>query len=347
MQSPLTPLSSQIAIATALLLLSFFSGAGSLTHAEENADRLPPVAPAIQRQQDVMPQEAPAFSEMSSTRIRIKTQQTNETSPEYGRFDSRPRQASADQNNLTGSAQIDQGRDNGRGLTKVELNRLAQRDVVLIIDQSSSMLTHDCPGRGFGSTGGDSLFGGILGRGLPLGGAVSRWQWCTAQTAELSQQTAQIFNKGITVVMFSSGFEIFPHVTLKQVPELFSRNRPMGGTNLAPALASQIGAYFKRRAEFRGNVKPVVIGIVTDGCPNNRQSVKQAIIEATHMMRNPREIAIIFFLIGGMDYQGERFVAGLESNLTRQGAAFPIVKGIRFDELRQAGLAKALAQSLQ
>lgn len=344
MLSRLTPLSSQVAVATALVLL-LCSSSEIATHAENNADQMPPVAPAINRQRDVMPQEAPGFSEMSSTRIRIKTPQNSAPSPEYGQFDSKPRQARAEQNNLNASARIDDERNNGRNLTTVEINRLAQRDVVLIIDQSSSMLTHDCPGRGSGSIGGDSLLGGIL--GIPLGGAVSRWKWCTDQTAELSQQTAQIFNQGITVVMFSSGFEIFPHVTLRQVPELFSRNRPMGGTNLAPALVSQIGAYFKRRAELRGNVKPVVIGIVTDGCPNNRQSVKQAIVEATHMMRSPQEITIIFFLVGGMDYQGERFVSGLETNLTRQGAAFSIVKGVRFDELRQIGLAKALAQSLQ
>lgn len=314
--------------------------------AAQTEDELPPVAPPINRQQASMPPEAPGFSEMSSTRIRIRTPE-RAMAPQTGRFDNSfpPQSGRADRTNLTGSAQID--RQDGRSLTQVELNRLSQRDVVLIIDQSSSMLTHDCPGPGFGGSmgGGKSLLSGVM--GIPLGGAVSRWKWCTAQTAELSRQTAQIFDQGITVVMFSSGFEVFPQVTLKQVPELFARNRPMGGTNLAPALGSQIGAYFKRRAERRGNVKPIVIGIVTDGCPNNRQSVKQAIIEATHMMRNPQEITIVFFLIGGMDYQGERFVGGLESNLTRQGAAFPIVKGIRFDELRQIGLAKALAQSLQ
>lgn len=302
---------------------------------------MPPVAPELTNHQS-----QGNLGEMTSTRIRIRTPEGGQNmNPQYGQLQPNTLVGNAQQNNLRGSAELD--RQNGRSLTQIELKRLAQRDVVLIIDQSSSMMMHDCPGAG--SSGGAGIASAALGGlfGLPIGGAVSRWQWCTEQTSELSRQTAEIFDRGITVVLFSSAYEVFQQVRMRQVASIFAQNHPMGGTNLAPALASQIGAYFKRRAETRGNVKPVVIGIVTDGCPNNRQAVKQAIIEATQMMRTPQEICIVFFLIGGMDPQGERFVANLESNLVSSGAAYPIVKGISFDQLKQVGLAKALALSLQ
>lgn len=310
------------------ILVSLLIVQGTALFAKEENNELPPVAPSIKQQLENWPGPAPQFSERSTTRIRVQPQRPS---------------------TQTGAANFDRGGTNERSLTQVELNKLAQRDVVLIIDQSSSMLTHDCPGSAgtyaAPGTGKFLLGSGIL--GIPIGQSVSRWQWCTTQTAELSKQTEQIYKQGITVVMFSSAYEVFQNVTLQKVPDLFRINRPSGGTNLAPALGSQIGAYFKRRAEFRGNVKPLVIGIVTDGCPNNRQAVKQAIIEATHLMRHPLEITVVFFLIGAMDYQGERYVESLESNLTRSGAQFSIVRSIRFDELRSIGLAKALAQSLQ
>ena len=335
----------RIKLAAGLVLCSAAASSILSVDSKPESNELPPVAPPIRRVDELPPTQAPDRPEMSSTRIRIRSEANDSRSanPTYGRYETPYQSGRAEQTVVNGASRHDR-EGNSTALTQVELKRLSERDVVLIIDQSSSMLTHDCPGSGLGGTGA-GRFGGLL--SMPLGGAISRWQWCTAQTNDLSKQTSQIFNQGITVVMFSSGFQVFQRVTLRQVPDLFARNRPMGGTNLAPALGSQIGAYFKRRAESRGNVKPLVIGIVTDGCPNNRQSVKQAIIEATHMMRHPQEITIVFFLIGGMDYQGERFVEGLENNLTRAGAAFPIVRGIRFDELRQIGLTRALANSLQ
>lgn len=316
-----------------------------------NNDELPPVAPPINR---AMPQAAPDLrnsefpnansgNDFDTTSFRIRTPAPSYT-PSQGRMDSeRPLTGRARQDRLDG-----QVRENtGSTLTQVELKRMADRDMVLIIDRSSSMLTHDCPSSSFAQQSGvlSSLLGMSLG---PLSGStMSRWNWVVAQTAELSRQTTGIYDKGITVVLFSSGFSVHENITLNRVPQLFKRTYPMGGTNLAPALGSQIGSYFQRRAAARGNVKPVVIGIVTDGMPNNRHAVRQAIIEATRLMRNPQEITIVFFLIGGMDYAGERFVRGLENTLVRDGAQFPIVRGIQFSQLQQQGLAKAIAQSLQ
>ena len=332
---------------------------------EASADDLPPVAPSIRRSNNGsssgLPPSAPEIGPSSSSngdsglidardfettsvkvRVPAKPQYAN-GQPQYGSGMPQSGRADFDDRRLTGSAQSERNlktNDNGRSLTQVELKRLASHDMVLIIDRSASMMTHDCPG--FGGKAG--MISGML--GLPLGGSVSRWQWCTNQMAELSRQTETIFDRGITVVLFSSAYEVFQNVNFNRVGEIFRRNYPMGGTNLAPALGSQLGAYFSRRATQRGNVKPVVIGIVTDGMPNNKGAVKQAIIEATRMMRNPEEITIVFFLIGSMDYQGERFVNNL-TNLARDGAAFPIVKGIPFSQLQQTGLVKAIAQNIQ
>jgi hypothetical protein len=229
-----------------------------------------------------------------------------------------------------------------RSLTQVELKRLAEHEVVLLIDKSGSMSSMDCPN----SLGGHSL--GMLPSmlGLPLM-STSRWNWCLQQTSEMARQTQGIYQSGITVTLFSSGYVSFPNVTMDRLPQIFSQNSPSGGTNLADPLRLQIGEYFRRREMARGNVKPLIIGVITDGCPNNREAVVDAVVGATRLMHQPQEVTIIFFLIGGMDMQGERFVSNLSSNLLNLGGAYPIVKEVSFSELQQIGLAKAIAQKLQ
>ncbi len=232
-----------------------------------------------------------------------------------------------------------------RSLTQVELKRLADHEVVLLIDRSGSMSSMDCPTGNFGNTGrGLGMLTGLL--GVPLL-STSRWNWCLQQTSEMARQTQSIYEKGITVVLFSSGYMAFPNVTMDRLPQIFSQNYPSGGTNLAEPLAVQIGEYFRRRAYAHGNLKPLMIGIIPDGCPNNRAAVVEALVEATHLMRDPQELTIIFFMIGGMDLMGERFVGDLSVNLLAKGAVYPIVKQVSFSELQQIGLAKAIAQKLQ
>ena len=246
--------------------------------------------------------------------------------------------------------------DSQRLLTQVDLQKMAAHDVVLLIDRSSSMAAMDCPnpnknGSKSGGIGQKmSLLPALLGMpllGMGSGMGTSRWMWCLHQTADLSQQTQQIFQRGITVVLFSTGYATLPNVTLDRLPQIFNENFPFGGTNLAPPLAAQIGDYFRRREYNGGRVKPLLIGVITDGCPTNRVAVRQAIIQATYLMRYPQEVTIVFFLIGGIDYVGEQFVQDLSINLCAQGARFPIVRAVSFGELQRIGLAKAIADNLQ
>lgn len=278
--------------------------------------------------------------------------------PLYGNMGANgPMQGQTRGNYLNGA--VDE--DGQRLLTQIDLQKMAAHDVVLLIDRSSSMAAADCPNpkkgtKGSGSSGGlgpkmglmGALLGmPILGMGMGPGMGTSRWMWCLHQTAELSQQTQQIYNRGITVVLFSTGFQILPNVTLDALPQIFNDNFPFGGTNLAPPLASQIGDYFRRREYAGGRVKPLLIGVITDGCPTNRVAVRQAIIQATQLMRYPQELTIVFFLIGGIDYVGEQFVQDLAINLCAQGARYPIVRAVSFGELQRIGLAKAIADNLQ
>ncbi|MDZ4834560.1 MAG: hypothetical protein SGJ27_12345 [Candidatus Melainabacteria bacterium] len=227
------------------------------------------------------------------------------------------------------------------GLTEVQLQKLANHDLVLIIDQSGSMHTPDCPISGMGRVGGtvmSMLLGSIA--------CVSRWQWCKEQTLHLAEQTRYVSAKGLSVVLFSGGFKVFTNVTLDQIPQIFSRAAPEGGTNLTDPLVATFRDYLQRRELTHGNVKPLGIAIITDGRPNNENTVRQAIVEATLRMRNPNEISVTIFLIGNSAYTGQGFVTDLERNLPRYGARYNIVRAVTFGELMKVGLARALADAL-
>lgn len=326
------------------------------------SEDMPPPAPEIQK--EVQPSPSQLFN-LQAQQIDVRAADQRNMLPPPAMQGMMPRygmgqpyygnaqnyNANANGNYLNGN--VNQSGD-PRTLTQVDLRKMANHEVVLLIDRSSSMTAMDCPNVG-GSTHQSFApkMGGLMSAlmGVPLlssmGMGTSRWEWCLHQTSDLSRQTQQIYSQGITVVLFSSGFVTLPNVTLDQLPRVFNDNFPFGGTNLGPALGSQIGEYFRRREYTGGNIKPLMIGIITDGCPNNRQAVRQAIIQATQLMRGPQEITIIFFLIGGMDYVGEAFVQDLTVNLVRQGARFPIVRAVSFGELQRLGLAKAIADNLQ
>ncbi len=228
------------------------------------------------------------------------------------------------------------------GLTQAQLQKLANHDLVLIIDQSGSMHTPDCPISGMGRVGG-TVMTMLLGQVA----CVSRWQWCREQTTHLAEQTRYVSAKGLSVVLFSSGFKVFPHVTLDQIPRIFAQAAPEGGTNLTDPLLTTINDYLQRREITRGNVKPLGIAIITDGRPNNEETVRQVIVEATRRMRNPTEISITIFLIGNSGYLGNAFVNDLQRNLGRYGAKYNIVHAVSFWDLMKVGLPRALADALE
>lgn len=201
-----------------------------------------------------------------------------------------------------------------------DLQKLSNHDVVIIVDRSGSMMTRDCP------------------HGL------SRWQWCGEQTLQMMHQTNG-YIKDVTIVLFSTGFMVYHNCDLKKLPLVFMLNRPMGSTETAEALQSQIGEYFFRRQATHGQCKPVVIAIITDGVPDNSDWLRMSIIDATKFMRDPAEISISFLQVG-KDPFGTNLLQELDSKLTREGARFDIVDTKTFRELKEEGLTKALVDAI-
>jgi len=250
----------------------------------------------------------------------------------------KPIEGGASTSNLKGGTQKETRKGD---LTEVQLKRLASHDIVLLVDRSWSMGTNDCPA--------SNSWADKLPFPLAVGSddSTSRWEWCLAQTSHLAKQTERALANGFTVVLFAGHYDVFPHVNVKQLRSIFSDHSPGGSTKLEKPLENTFDEYFNRKKLANGHVKPLVVGIITDGCPTHPEFVRQEIASVTHEMRDPTEITIVFFLIGAHDRKGEEFVADISRNLISDGAKFNIVRYVPFSQSEQLGLARALAENLQ
>lgn len=210
-------------------------------------------------------------------------------------------------------------------LTASELNALADYNVVLIIDRSLSM------GRLASS------------KSIAKADQTSRWEWCRRQTIDLTGQTVDALPDGVNVVLFSSSFTEYNDVRPHVLDSLFSENKPRGKTELAGALKAQLDQHFANRAS--GNTKPLLVAVITDGCPDSPDRLRETIVDATHRMRAPDEIAITFLQIGSAE-TGTRFLTSLNRKLKQGNAKYNIVTVKSFDQVNTLGLGRALVEAL-
>jgi hypothetical protein len=225
-------------------------------------------------------------------------------------------------------------------ISAADLAKLASHDVVLIIDKSHSMSKTDCLSIGSGpnlkETRSDDQPNSL----------VSRWQWCHEQTLDLAKKTQGALPAGITVVLFSGQVVAYNNVNANGIETIFSENNPRGSTNTTLALKSQLNQYFERRNRLGNSAKPLLLAVITDGCPTEPSGLRYAIIDATKQMKTAEEISITFLQVGN-DSGGSKLLTELDKNLIDQKAKFDIVDVKPFAEVSSTGLARTLVELAQ
>ena len=198
-----------------------------------------------------------------------------------------------------------------------QANLLANFQIELIVDCSTSMTRRDCP------------------HGL------TRWQWCGMQSQELAHAVETLM-PGLNVTTFSGGFKVFRLSSPQIIADIFQHPNFDHGTRLAAPLRDRLGDYFDHRTE---NSKPLLIVVITDGVPFPPPEpvfVENELIRATKVMQRRHEVTVVFFQIGQHEEQGEEYLQELGKNLVRDGGKFKIVHTILFKKLQNIGLAQAL-----
>ncbi|MDR3613357.1 MAG: hypothetical protein P4L53_07315 [Candidatus Obscuribacterales bacterium] len=194
---------------------------------------------------------------------------------------------------------------------------LANFQIELIVDCSTSMTRRDCPN------------------------GLSRWQWCGMQSQELANALASLL-PGLTVTTFSGKYEVHKLVSPQIVADIFQHPNFDHGTRLAAPLRDRLYEYFDRRTP---ESKPLLIVVITDGVPYpppEPDFVENELIRATRLMQRRHEVTIVFFQIGQHEEQGEVYLEELGKNLVRDGGKYRIVHTILFKKLKTIGLSQAL-----
>ncbi|GAP99048.1 vWA domain-containing protein [Leptolyngbya sp. NIES-2104] len=197
---------------------------------------------------------------------------------------------------------------------------LKNRDYTLILDKSGSMSMADQPG----------------GR--------SRWEALQESTLALARKCEQFDPEGITVYLFSSRFKRYDDVTSSKVEQIFMENDPIGSTNLASVLWDATQNYFQRKAAGKTKSGETIL-VVTDGAPDDRRAVIDAIIRSTQQMERDEELAITFLQIGN-DPGAKQFLAALDDQLSGVGAKFDICDTITMDDMADLSLAEVLMNAI-
>lgn len=210
----------------------------------------------------------------------------------------------------------------GRALDSRELQTLGAYNFELIIDRSMSMRKRDCPG------------------------GLSRWQWCGMQASDIVRSLSPFSPRGSTITRFAGEFDVHENVDPASAAELLSRNDFQLGTRLAEPLAARLDKHFRMR---RPGDKPLLLAIITDGCPAPRpepRMVVETLVAASQYLQSPNEVTIVFLQVGGDDYRGQSYLMNLSTNLRRYGAKYQYVRTMMFDQLVHQGLARSLVQAI-
>lgn len=207
----------------------------------------------------------------------------------------------------------------------MDLEKLKNRDYYLLIDKSGSMSTKDCPN------------------------GKSRWDYAKESTLAIAKKLDEYDPDGITVIPFSSTPTVFPNTTVDKVDEIFAKNEPMGGTNLAAALQAVFDDYLDNKARNKAKPNGILALVVTDGQPDDENAVAKAISNFTKKLSttNGDEEAGISFVQIGKDVHAAKYLDRLDNHLTDEGAAWDIVNARSMDEVEKTGVVAALVAAIE
>ncbi|MEP0915314.1 VWA domain-containing protein [Leptolyngbya sp. DQ-M1] len=197
---------------------------------------------------------------------------------------------------------------------------LKNRDYTLILDKSGSMSATD------------------------QSGGRSRWEAVQESALALARKCEQFDPDGITVYLFSSRFKRYDDVTSSKVEQIFMENEPIGSTNLASVLWDAAQNYFHRKATGKTKAGETIL-VVTDGAPDDRRAVIEAIIRSTEQMERDEELAITFLQIGS-DSGAKQFLTALDDQIKDVGAKFDICDTITMDDMADLSLAEVLINAI-
>lgn len=202
-----------------------------------------------------------------------------------------------------------------------DIRALQDYEIVLLVDHSGSM------SQKIARTVGDH----------EVGLKDTKWQWVQTQMAGMSNEFSSAFKRGIRLIMFNSGFEVYENCMPSQLLRIFKMTNSDGENYLIPPLKEEL-----RRKIISG--KPTIICIVTDGlrlC--NYGDLREYIVETTQAIPGKYDLTIYFLIVKSEEPEKPDIELNtLKQDIMSAGAKFDVVHVKSFQEIEQRGLTNIL-----
>lgn len=174
----------------------------------------------------------------------------------------------------------------------LELNK--GDNFIFAIDVSGSMGHNDCPG------------------------GLTRINYLKEKVVLFATEASKWDTDGIDVLTFGHEVTPFLGVTAEKAIEVIGK---LGANEGSTDTAGVINAAYKLHKD--GGKEQTLLFVATDGQPNDREAVKQAIINITNDVKDEREFNISFLTVGNIDAGLRSFLTSLDDDL--KAAKYDIV----------------------
>jgi Mg-chelatase subunit ChlD len=155
----------------------------------------------------------------------------------------------------------------------------------------------------------------------------SRIEYAKEKAIQFANEASKWDEDGIDLITFGHQLTPYLNVTAATASEVIGGLKATEGSTDTAGL---IRAAYARHKEI-GATENTVLFIVTDGAPNDKEAVKQAIIDITNDIKDEHEFAISFLTVGNIDAALQAFLTGLDDDLT--GAKHDIVDVKALDQV--------------
>lgn len=158
-------------------------------------------------------------------------------------------------------------------------------------------------------------------------GGVTRINALKSKVIDFVKEASKYDPDGIDLKTFGHKITSYDNVTAEKAEEI------IGGLKANEAstdTAGVIKAFYERYKEV-GSKENYVVFVATDGAPNDREAVKQAIIDITNELTHDKQFNISFLTVGPISEELRKFLTELDDDL--KGAKFDIVDVKALDEV--------------
>lgn len=161
-----------------------------------------------------------------------------------------------------------------------------QRDYCLLVDESLSMNTPDCPG------------------------ATTRWDYVKEVISYIAMKCDEYDpDDGLDLMFFGGQPRLFENVSVTKLSEVFPERPTAVSTKLGVALDEVFKRYFSG-----SQAKPITYVVITDGQASDPRVVDKALRNAAQASGSGEQIAVAFWQIGN-DAGAKMFLQKLDDDL--------------------------------